>query len=370
MNVCPYLFFVCLCLVTGSPQQREQQQRRPRQQRPPGPPPRFFSYEVIRTFPHPDIKSDGPVDPGSDAAQGYVNPFTQGLFLEDLTFSAGNRCNSTDASCPLQSVSDKESLSSDDSEDESDEEEETGTFEGTYIESTGGFGHSVLRRVSLQTGEILRTVPLPAEIFGEGSCRLNIPVEGAGSQTNSSVPVTTEAGELEEAAGNGGVQKEGNATSIEEAAEVPQQAGNTTSGVPGTNGTGTPTTESVIIMLSWQEGRAFVFSADDLELQSDLPYPLEGWGAACPPEGGTFYATTGGNSVYTHRLERREGNGTETEGPWVIRMNVEAPREVQCLGIPIRGLNELELVGDELWSHVFGADVLIAFDKNTLDCTK
>ncbi|MBR9826236.1 MAG: glutaminyl-peptide cyclotransferase [Alphaproteobacteria bacterium] len=44
--------------------------------------------------------------------------------------------------------------------------------EGLLLESTGQYGQSTLRRVELETGEVIQSVDLPAEIFGEGSVRL------------------------------------------------------------------------------------------------------------------------------------------------------------------------------------------------------
>lgn len=40
--------------------------------------------------------------------------------------------------------------------------------DGALYESTGGYGNSTLRRVELETGQVLDEVSLPAELFGEG----------------------------------------------------------------------------------------------------------------------------------------------------------------------------------------------------------
>jgi len=39
---------------------------------------------------------------------------------------------------------------------------------GVLYEGTGRFGHSTLRRVELETGEVLQIHELPAQFFGEG----------------------------------------------------------------------------------------------------------------------------------------------------------------------------------------------------------
>ncbi len=42
-------------------------------------------------------------------------------------------------------------------------------YEGGFLyESTGQYGESTLRKVRLEDGEVLQSVPLPAEVFGEG----------------------------------------------------------------------------------------------------------------------------------------------------------------------------------------------------------
>ncbi len=67
--------------------------------------PTIYSYRIVNTFPHD------------------TSAFTQGLFFED----------------------------------------------GVLYESTGMYGQSRLRKVALETGETLKSVSLPAHIFGEGA---------------------------------------------------------------------------------------------------------------------------------------------------------------------------------------------------------
>jgi glutamine cyclotransferase len=45
--------------------------------------------------------------------------------------------------------------------------------DGAFLESTGGYGHSTLRRVEPATGRVLRSISLPANMFGEGLARLH-----------------------------------------------------------------------------------------------------------------------------------------------------------------------------------------------------
>ena len=44
---------------------------------------------------------------------------------------------------------------------------------GAFIESTGGYGASSLRRVDIKTGEVLEQIRLTSEYFGEGAVELN-----------------------------------------------------------------------------------------------------------------------------------------------------------------------------------------------------
>lgn len=67
--------------------------------------PEYFTYRILETYPHD------------------TNAFTQGLFFED----------------------------------------------GALFESTGHYGQSSLRRVDLESGEVIQKTPLPQSIFGEGS---------------------------------------------------------------------------------------------------------------------------------------------------------------------------------------------------------
>lgn len=46
-------------------------------------------------------------------------------------------------------------------------------FDGDLYESTGRYGQSNLRRVDLETGEVLQRIDLPAQYFGEGITLLN-----------------------------------------------------------------------------------------------------------------------------------------------------------------------------------------------------
>jgi glutamine cyclotransferase len=43
-------------------------------------------------------------------------------------------------------------------------------YDGALFESTGGYGQSNIREVKLDTGEVLRNVPLDPRVFGEGHC--------------------------------------------------------------------------------------------------------------------------------------------------------------------------------------------------------
>ena len=46
-------------------------------------------------------------------------------------------------------------------------------YEGDLYESTGLFGASTVREVDLETGEVIRTLPLAGDLFGEGLARVD-----------------------------------------------------------------------------------------------------------------------------------------------------------------------------------------------------
>lgn len=91
---------------------------------------------------------------------------------------------------------------------------------GTLLESTGHYGVSELRRVDLETGEVMRRQGLPAEVFGEGLAR-----------------------------------------------------------VPGGKGGGYR-----LMQITWREGVALLWDAASFERRGEFRYSGEGWGLCYQPE--------------------------------------------------------------------------------------
>lgn len=86
---------------------------------------------------------------------------------------------------------------------------------GNLYESTGLYGRSSLRRVALATGEVLRRIDLPGDVFGEGLALLPAGEDGAAAR---------------------------------------------------------------LIQLTWQEGKAFVYDAASFERRATFDYSGQGWG--------------------------------------------------------------------------------------------
>lgn len=147
---------------------------------------------------------------------------------------------------------------------------------GRLYESTGRYGQSTLREIDPQTGEILRGVNLPAQVFGEG-------IAIVGDQ---------------------------------------------------------------LLQLTWREGGGFIFNKDTFEFISVFEYTDEGWGMCYD---GTYLYTTNGSAQITER---------DAETLAAVRMI-----DVLLEGEPIEQLNELECVGDVIYSNVWHSDDILRIDK-------
>ena len=133
--------------------------------------------------------------------------------------------------------------------------------------------------------------------------------------------------------------------------EVELETGSSTKSVPNAPkhfGEGLAFVGDRLLQLTWREGLMLEYDRASLELLRTLPSPLgsdlEGWGLAetkSDAAQGALYATDG--SATLHVLDPAS---FETRR----RMTVTDP----ALGdVPIHGLNELEVVGDEVWANVY-----------------
>ena len=109
--------------------------------------------------------------------------------------------------------------------------------------------------------------------------------------------------------------------------------------------------ETTLVQLSWQNGRVFEYSLPELVLQRDVRVSIgrEGWGLAT--DGETLFVTDSGDSLYhvephTYRVLRVL--------PIVDAALPCDPRYHDCeRRRRVRGVNELEWVGGELWGNVY-----------------
>jgi glutamine cyclotransferase len=107
---------------------------------------------------------------------------------------------------------------------------------GTLLESTGNYGRSELRRVDLASGEPMRRVELPDELFGEGLAL-----------------------------------------------------------VPGSDGEG-----DLLVQLTWREGVALLWDAATLERRGERAYSGEGWGLCYDAAGGRLVRSDGSPRLAFH----------------------------------------------------------------------
>lgn len=102
------------------------------------------------------------------------------------------------------------------------------------------------------------------------------------------------------------------------------------------------------IQLTWREGTAFVYDRDTLELLGAFRYNNEGWGLCY--DGDLLYHSDGSSFITVRDPE------TFAE---VRRF------EVTIDGVPVVRLNELECVGDHIYSNVWQTTRILRINKAT-----
>ena len=159
---------------------------------------------------------------------------------------------------------------------------------GVLFESAGQYGESSVRRVELETGAVLLARGLPRDLFGEG---LTLLPAGAGRPAR-------------------------------------------------------------LVQLTWQEGRALVWDAAELEPAGEHAYEGEGWGLCLDGGGpGPRLVMSDGSAYLTFR------------DPETFAVTGGVP--VTLGGAPLAGLNELECVGGSAWANVYPTERLIEVDLAT-----
>jgi glutaminyl-peptide cyclotransferase len=173
--------------------------------------------------------------------------------------------------------------------------------EGKIYESTGLRGRSSVRRVDLETGFVERAVELKAAEFGEGCCVVG--------------------GEL--------------------------------------------------VQVLWKTGVGRVYSLPDLEELRSFRFEGDGWGLAVDRrDDRLLYLSDGSDIIRVLRRvlvddEREDegGGGGGTAGLEEIRRFTVLVGDAN--GKSVRLLNELEMVGDELWANIWLSELVARIDVST-----
>lgn len=102
-----------------------------------------------------------------------------------------------------------------------------------------------------------------------------------------------------------------------------------------------------LVQLSWQAGIATVYDLESLSPLEQWSYSGEGWGLAYDPAGDRLVRSDG-----SHRLTFHD---TST-------FAVVGGLDVHLEGRPLRNLNELEVVGGDVWANVWQQERLVRID--------
>lgn len=108
-----------------------------------------------------------------------------------------------------------------------------------------------------------------------------------------------------------------------------------------------------LYVLTWQENVVLVIDPYSLAMKRTISYPLEGWGIEYRNSTDSFLATDGSNNIY--HLDP-------------IQLKVFRTVPVICNGRAINNLNELELVGNDLFANVWLSNVIYRINPDTGAC--
>ena len=103
-----------------------------------------------------------------------------------------------------------------------------------------------------------------------------------------------------------------------------------------------------LVVLSWRERVMLVYSLPDLSLLGQSALPGQGWGAT--HSGSTLWFSDGSHYLYSADMN---GDGKLTQLPVTLE------------GSPLRNLNELEWVNEEIWANVWQTDRIARIDPST-----
>ena len=103
-----------------------------------------------------------------------------------------------------------------------------------------------------------------------------------------------------------------------------------------------------LMLLSWRERVMLVYSLPDMTLIGQSPLPGQGWGAT--HNGSVLWFSDGSDHLYSADMS---ADGQLISIP------------VTLAGKPLRSLNELEWVGDEIWANVWQTDHIARINPET-----
>lgn len=106
-----------------------------------------------------------------------------------------------------------------------------------------------------------------------------------------------------------------------------------------------------LLQVLWKAGRGYIWTSDGLSQRASFDIDGHAWGIARRPDG-MFFVSDGSARV---RIYRRVGDGLEKTSDFVVR---DGGREVALL-------NELEIVGNELWANLWYSDLIARIDVET-----
>ncbi|MGB5193281.1 MAG: glutaminyl-peptide cyclotransferase [Polyangiales bacterium] len=117
---------------------------------------------------------------------------------------------------------------------------------------------------------------------------------------------------------------------------------------PSFFGEGLALVDDRLVQLTWRSGIAVVSDLQSLERQDLLRYPGEGWGLCFD---GTALVMSDGSSI----LERRDPQSMDL----LEEMTVWRGER------PVRKLNELECVGDDVYANIWQSNEIVRIDAKT-----
>lgn len=108
-----------------------------------------------------------------------------------------------------------------------------------------------------------------------------------------------------------------------------------------------------IVQLLWKTGKGYIYNRDNFTLESEFSYEGDGWGiASVPGRSNEVFLSDGSSRI---RIYRVEGSTFVRVGEFTVRDGLKD------VGL----LNELEMVGDELWANVWLSSYMARIDPKT-----